>query len=164
MIETMQIQDPQIIRLIDRIGEHYRTNISNRFIRPILLQLPLEKQSWDFIEILMEKGDQFRYQGYHLDELYRQIAAAARFVALARRELVPGLRSRQDHSGVSGSDKVLRDMAVNNFASNLQLFADLVNELFVKLVELDKLDSKGHMPLYAQLPELQEIGRQLVGG
>jgi hypothetical protein len=159
----MQIQDPQIIRLIERIGEHYRTNISNRFIRPALLQLPLENQSWDLIEVLMEKVDQFRYQGYHLDELYRQIAAAARFVALARRELVPGLRSRQDNSGISGSDKVLRDMAVNNFASNLQLFADLLNELFIKLVEIDKLDSKGHMPLYVQLPELQEIGRQLVG-
>jgi hypothetical protein len=159
----MQIQDPQIIRLIERIGDHYRTNISNRFIRPALLQLPLENQSWDLIEVLIEKVDQFRYQGYHLDELYRQIAAAARFVALARKELVPGLRSRQDNSGVSGSDKVLRDMAVNNFASNLQLFADLLNELFIKLVDIDKQDSKGHMPLYVQLPELQEIGRQLVG-
>jgi hypothetical protein len=159
----MQIQDPQIMRLIERIGEHYRTNISNRFIRPALLQLPLENQCWDLIEDLIEKVDQFGYQGYHLDELYRQIAAAARFVALARRELVPGLRNRQDLAGVSGPDKVLRDMAVNNFASNLQLFADLLNELFIRLVELDKLESKGHMPLYAQMPELHDIGRQLVG-
>jgi hypothetical protein len=55
-------------------------------------------------------------------------------------------------------------MAVNNFGSNLQLFADLVNELYVGLVELDKTDSKGHMPLYLQMPELGDIGRQLVGG
>jgi hypothetical protein len=55
-------------------------------------------------------------------------------------------------------------MAINNFASNLQVFADLVNELYVKLVEIDKVDSKGHMPLYVQMPELQDVGRQLVGG
>jgi hypothetical protein len=159
----MQIRDAQVIRLIERIGEHYRTNISNRFIRPALLQLPLEKQSWDLLEILTEKIEQYQYQGYHLDELYRQIAAAARFVALTRRELVPTLRNRLG-GGSSGSDKVLRDMAVNNFASNLQLFADLVNELYVNLVELDKLDARGRRPLYMQLPEMADIGRMLVGG
>jgi hypothetical protein len=163
MIVTMQVRDAQIIRLIERIGEHYRTNISNRYIRPALLQLPLEKQSLDLIEILTEKLEQYRYQGFHLDELYRQIAAAARFVALARRELVPTLRNRLG-GGHAGPDKVLRDMAVNNFGSNLQLFADLVNELYINLVELDKIDSKGHMPLYMQMPELGDIGRQLVGG
>ncbi|MDR1900278.1 MAG: hypothetical protein LBQ55_09740 [Treponema sp.] len=159
----MQIRDAQIIRLIERIGEHYRTNISNRYIRPALLQLPLEKQCWDLIEILTEKIEQYRYQGFHLDELYRQIAAAARFVALTRRELVPTLRNRLGGGGSAGPDKVLRDMAVNNFGSNLQVFADLVNELYVKLVDLDKADAKGHRPLYLQISELSDIGRMLVG-
>ena len=158
----MQVRDAIIIRLIERIGEHYRTNISNRFIRPALLQLPLEKQSWDLIEILTEKAEQFRYQGFHLDELYRQIVAAARFVSLTRRELVPSLRNRLSGAG-AGPDKVLRDMAIHNFASNLQVFADLVNELYVKLVELDKQDAKGKRPLYMSIPELQDIGRMLVG-
>jgi hypothetical protein len=158
----MQIRDAQIVRLIERIGEHYRTNISNRFIRPALLQLPLDKQSWDLLDVLTEKAEQYRYQGFALDDLYRQIAASARFVATARRELVPGLRNRLSGAS-SGPDKVLRDMAVNNFASNLQLFADLVNELYVKLVELDKIDAKGRRPLYLSMLELQDIGRMLVG-
>jgi hypothetical protein len=159
----MQIREPEIIRLIERLGDHFQANISNRFIRPALLQLPLDKQSWDLIEILTEKIEQFRYQGFHLDELYHQIAAAARFVFLCRREVVPGLRHRLSHGGSSGSDRVLRDMAVNNFASNLQIFADMLNELYVKLVELDKKGSKGRKPLYQQIIELEDIGRQLVG-
>jgi hypothetical protein len=118
--------------------------------------------NWDLIEVLTEKIEQFRYQGFHLDELYRQISAAARFVAITRRELVPCLRVRLGSSSGS-ADRVLRDMAVNNFGSNLQLFADLLNELFVKLVELDKADSKGRKPLYMQISELSDIGRQLVG-
>ncbi|MDR2158998.1 MAG: hypothetical protein LBP23_02900 [Treponema sp.] len=163
MIKAMQVKDAQIIRLIERIGEHYRTNISNRYIRPALLQLPLEKQAWDLIEILTEKIEQYRYQGFLLDELYRQIAAAARFVSLTRREIVPALRSRLGSGGSQGPDKVLRDMAVNNFGSNLKVFADLVNELYVNLVELDKAAAKGHRPLYLQIPELADIGRMLVG-
>ena len=158
----MQVRDARIIRLIEQIGEHYRSNISNRFIRPALLQLPIDKMTWDQIEILTEKIEQFRYQGFHLDELYRQISAAARFVSVTRRELVPGLRNRLG-SSQTGSDKVLREMAVNNFGSNLQLFADLLNELFVYLVELDKQNAKGRKPLYMQVPELSDIGRQLVG-
>lgn len=158
----MPVRDARITRLIERIGEHYRINISNRFIRPALLQLPIEKQSWDLIEALTEKVEQYQYQGYHIDELYRQIAAAARFVGHARRDLGSSLRNRLS-GGSSASDKVLRDMAVNNFASNLQLFADLVNELYVNLVELDKLEAKGKRPVYMSIPELQDIGRLLVG-
>jgi len=149
--------------LVERIGDHYRTNISNRFIRPTLLQLPLEKQSWDLIETLTEKLEQYRYQGFHLDELYRQVIAAARFVNLTRRDLVPSLRSRLSGGSGAGPDRVLKDMAVNNFASNLQVFADLVNELYVCLVEIDKSDSKGRRPIYMNIPELNDVGRMLVG-
>ena len=155
------VRDAQVIRLVERIGEHYRTNISNRFIRPALLQLPIEKQSWDQIEALTEKIEQYRYQGFHMDELYRQIMAAARFVAVVRRDLIHNLRNRL--SGSYGSDKVLRDMAVSNFTSNLQVFADLVNELFICLVDIDKASSKGRRPVYMSLPELQDVGRLLTG-
>jgi hypothetical protein len=156
------IRDAQIVRLVERIGEHYRTNISNRFIRPTLLQLPLEKQSWDLIETLTEKIEQYRYQGFHLDELYRQIIAASRFVAVTRRDLVPTLRNRLSGGG-AGPDRVLREMAVNNFGSNLQVFADLVNELYVCLVDFDKVDAKGKRPLYLSIPELNDVGRLLIG-
>jgi hypothetical protein len=156
----MQIHDASITRLIERIGEHYRSNISNRFIRPALLQLPFDNQSWDLMEDLTEK---ISSQTLHLDELYREIIAAAHFVAVVRRELIPGLRNRISRDP-SASDKVLRDMAVNNFASNLQVFADLVNELYVKLVDTDKADARGHAPLYTTMPDLANIGRLLVGG
>ena len=160
----MLVRDAHVIRLVERIGEHYRTNISNRFIRPSLLQLPLEKQCWDHIETLTEKIEQYRYQGFHLDELYRQIVAAARFVAVTRRDLAPTLRNRLSGGGGGPDrDRVLREMAVNNFSSNLQLFADMVNELYVCLVDLDKIDSKGKRPLYMSVPELGDVGRLLIG-
>ena len=155
----MPIQDASIVRLIERIGEHFRSNISNRFIRPALLQLPIDNQSWDLLDDLTEKP---LGQTFHLDELYREIMAAAHFVSVARREEA-ALRNRISRSDPSSSDRVLREMAKNNFASNLQVFADLVNELFVKLVETDKVLAKGRMTVHAQMPELANVGRLLVG-
>jgi hypothetical protein len=156
------VRDANVISLIERIGEHYRANIANRFLRPALLQLPLDKLTWDLLESLTEKMEQVKYQGIHIDELYRQIAAAAHFVSVARRELGSSLKNRLN-TVASGSDRVLRNMAVNTFSSNVQVFADMINELFVSLVELDKTASRGHLPLYLQMPELSDIGRRLVG-
>jgi hypothetical protein len=160
----LQISDPSIVNLIERISAHYKSNIANRYIRPALLQMSLDKETWDLVDILTEKVEQFRYQGFMLDDLYRQIGAVARLVSLARRELAPNLRNRLSGLNTAGPDKVMRDMAVNNFKSNLQVFADLVNELLVKLVELDKAAARGRMPVYARTPELKDIGSQLVEG
>jgi len=155
-----RIKDAHVIRLIEQIGEHYRTNISNRFLRPVLLQLQVDKSTWDQIEILTEKMELFRYQGFHLDELYRQIAACARLVEVARNKA--NIRNKLNSIPI-GADKTLRDMAVSNFSSNLQVFADLLNELYVILVELDKSDSGKKPPVFSQISELYNIGRLLVG-
>jgi hypothetical protein len=160
----MQVKDPDSLRLVERIGDHYRQNISNRYIRPALLALPLDNQAWELIESLTEHGEQYRYQGIHLDDLYRQIAAAAKFVGHARSELAPNLRQRLGTPGRGAdSDRVLRDMAINNFQSNLKVLADLLNELYVRLVTLDKAAAKDKPPYYLKVPELQGIGKLLVG-
>jgi hypothetical protein len=153
------------MRLIEQISEHYKTNISNRFIRPALLQLSLDKPTWDNIEDLTEKFDQYRYQGVHLDELYRQIIAVSRFVYATRHEVAPNLRQRLNVGSSSGPDKVLRDMAVNNFSSNLHLFADLVFELYQKVLEIDTATAstnKDKRPLYQSIPEIADITNQLL--
>jgi hypothetical protein len=157
-----RIKDAQVVRLIEQIGEHYKTNISNRFLRPVLLQLQVDKTTWDLIEILTEKMEMYRYQGFHLDELYRQIAACARFVEVARNK--SNIRDKLKSVPIGNSDKTLRDMAVSNFSSNLQVFADLLNELFVILVDMDKKDAgENNEPVYTQMSELYNIGRLLVG-
>jgi hypothetical protein len=156
-----RIKDAHIVRLIEQISEHYQTNISNRFLRPALLQLQVDKTTWDLIEVLTEKMELFRYQGFHLDELYRQIAACARFVEVARNRTT--IKTKMNALPSAGFDKTLRDMAVSNFASNLQVFADLLNELYVNLVELDKKSCGSQPPVYTQIHELYNIGRLIVG-
>jgi len=151
------------MRLIERIGEHYKTNISNRFIRPALLQLSLDKMTWNQIETLTEKIEQFRYQGLPLDELYRHVSAIARFVAATRREVAPILRQRLSGERTSDSDRVLRDMVVNAFSSNLKLLAEMVGELYEKLKEIDIEITKDKHPLYQQSSEFSGLQELLNG-
>jgi hypothetical protein len=152
------------MRLIERVGEHYKTNISNRYIRPALLQLQLDKTTWDNIEDLTEKFEHYRYEGFHLDELYRQIVSTARFIAATRREVAPSLRYRLSDGGSSGPDRVLRDMAVNTFSANLELFAKLLCELYNRVKNLDAVHSNDKRPLYQQMPEFDNLDDLILNG
>lgn len=164
----MQTKDEEVMNLIDSIGQHYRTNIGNRYVRNAFNVLSLDQHTWNLIESVTEKAEYYRFQGYHLDELYERILALARFVHHSRRELQPQLRARlstySSGPGPLGTDKVLRDMAVNNFGSNLSILADLVNSLYTRTVEIDIASSKGRIPVYKTIAELNEIGSLLVPG
>lgn len=162
----MQTKDEEIFNLIDTIGQHYRTNIGNRYVRNAFSILPLDAKEWSLIESVTEKAEYYRFQGYHLDELYDRVLALARFIYHARRELQPQLRARlstySSGPGPLGNDRILRDMAVNNFSSNLSIFADLVNKLYSRAVEVDTELARGKMPVYKSMRALDEIGTYLV--
>ena len=83
-------------------------------------------------------------------------------VEAARHNMIPSLRSKLN-AIPGGHDRILRDMAANNFASNLQVFADLLNELYVILVDFDQQHAGKEQPVHTQIPELFGIGRHLVG-
>lgn len=156
------MRDPVILQMVEKLGEHYRVNIDTRFIRNALLQVPLEKSQWDLIEDLTS-ANQFHFQGFMLDILYRQLAASAKLVFLARRDLVPNIRNRVSIMGSSsGPERIIRDMAVNTFGTNIEIFAQMVNQIFAALVEMDKADRKnGRRPLYTQMPELVDLLKTL---
>jgi hypothetical protein len=118
----VQIKDGEVMSIIDSIGAHYRTNIGNRYIRGAFRVLSVDPATWNTIESVTEKSEYYALQGYHFDELYERVLALAQFVYHARRELQPQLRMMLKSSAgaiPSGNERILRDMAVNNFASNL---------------------------------------------
>jgi hypothetical protein len=160
MMSVDYVRDPIVLQMVGKLGEHYRTNIDTRFIRNALLQISLEKNQWDLIEDLTSTS-QLHFQGFMLGTLYRQLAAAAKLVFLARRDLSPNIRNRVLAMG-SGPERILRDMAVNAFGTNIDIFEQMVNQTFAALVEMDKADRKnGRRPLYTQMPELVDLIKTL---
>jgi hypothetical protein len=160
----MQIKNPEIFSAVEAIGEHFRSNISNRFTRRAISSMILDPGTWSQIEEMTEKVENYRYQGYHPDELYAQILAMSRFIYHARRDLAPNLRilASGGRDAVGGQDSVFRDMAIANFSPNLKILSDKVNELYVKVVTIDKESAGAKGPVCNQIPELKELGRYLV--
>jgi hypothetical protein len=159
-MEMKPIRDPAIISLVERIAEHYRINISSRFIRPVLLQMSLEKPTWDLIEAFTNSSD--RYRECIMDELYRQIAALATFVAVARRDLAPNIKSRIGADGDTEQEKVFREMAAAAFSDNINVLADYLNRLLDMVMQIDQAGVlNGQKPMHTRMPELIDVKRHL---
>ena len=167
----MAIKEPDIFRIVEKIGDHYQNNINNRFMRKALLHLELQQAEWDRLEGLISKSDYYKAQGFQLDELYEMILAACHFIFQARQKLIPNLKtivtqtagtSRGREQGGPEQDKTLREMAINNFPVNLGILTDLVNELYMKTTELDRAEHDKKRPVYERIPELKDIGKLLV--
>jgi len=129
------IKDAGLLAIIERIKEHYENNINNVHVKKAFTQLSPPPSTWDRIESLTGRAEAYRMHGYPLQDLYDMILAAAGFVSACRRDVVPNMKSLL---GSTGSDKVLIDMAINNFKPNLAIFADMINELYVRAAELDR--------------------------
>lgn len=161
----MAFHDTQVFSLIDQIRDHYRTNIFNQHLRPAFTRLQFDSQSWESLDRLMSQSSADKAQGYGFQDLYERVYNLARFVFKVRSEIVPHIRSilgAGSLMGRGGGDTLLRDMAISNFPSNLDILADLTYELYMRIVFLDKESHSAKAPVYTRLPELAEMGRLLV--
>jgi len=166
----MSVRDEKLFKIIEKLRAHYHDNLNNRFVRKALLLMKVPSGTWDALGRLTEKNDLYKIQGYHYKELYEQIHAAATFVFQARIDVLPRLKAMLS-SGTDTvfsrskaeepKDRILLEMAINNFPANLGVFSDLVNELYVRAAELDRQDHPKEKPVYEHMPELKELGRLL---
>jgi hypothetical protein len=169
----MLVKEAKIFEIIDKMREHFTKNIYNRYIRRALLTMDISQTSWELLDSIAEKADFYKVQGYQLDELYDRIIAGAQFVFHARKEVAPNLRmllaGGGDHmfsrsTGESNADRVLAEMAAKNFPVNLKIFADMVNELYLTTVDIDKQMNKNKKPTFEKIAELKNLGKYLVEG
>ena len=158
----MPVKNAQIISIIERISEHYQQNIGNRYIRKAFSELTIDKGAWEKIEKITESSDYERVQGYSFTELYDSVYALAVFIKKLRQDIAPNLRFMLGNARPSGNEKLLLDMAIINFKDNLGIFADMVNELYMKTIELDREEAGGRAPIYTRMKELNEVGKMLI--
>jgi hypothetical protein len=157
------IKDPDIFRIIEKIGDHYLNNVSNRFVRKALMILELRQAEWDRLENLISKTEYYKQQGFQFDELYEIVLAAAHFIHQARTKMLANIKTMLAQGGTE-QDRILRDMAAQNFPVNLAILSDLINELYMKTTSLDKAAHEKKRPVYERIPELKDLGKYLVTG
>ncbi len=157
----MLVKDPEIFKLLDKIEEHYRSNIDNRYVSKAFSTLRVSPEDWSLLGRLTSQTGYDRLQGYHFQPLYQQILAAAVFVHHARAELLPNLRTLV-RAG-SERERTLTKLAINAFPANLAKFSDLLKELFSKTRTLDRTINKDSQPIYENVPGIDQVGVYLVG-
>lgn len=165
----MPVQDADLLGIIEKLGTHYKNNINNRFLRKVLYSLPLDRVTRECIDDITDTSSFRKVQGFTFEELYERILALAQFVSIVRRDIVPHIRSLTAgdqntlFTGKSqSSDDVLKNMAISNFATNIDILSDLVNELYLKTVALDKETHPNTPTVYSRFPELKNLGELLV--
>ena len=170
-MSLIPIKDGEILKLVDKINDHFQKNITNRFLRKALLIMEIPQAVWDTLDGFSDKAAYGKLEGYKFHELYELIIAAATFIHHAKKEIKPRLKAilasgstsvLSRNGPESDRDKVLKEMAISNFGSNLSIFADLINELYLKTVDLDKKMHPNAKCEYERNPELQKIGQYLV--
>ena len=166
----MPVTDADLFGIINRLGDHYKTNIYNRYLRKALMNLQVDRTSWEYIEDLIEISDYRKIQGFTFHELYERILSIALFTAEAREKIAPNIKNIVgtgyetvfSKEGSSDRDNILRNMAVNNFSANLGVLSDMIHELYLKTIDLDKKGHKNKRPVYTRLPELEKLGKLLI--
>ena len=141
----MTIKDPDVFRIVEKIGDHFLNNVSNRFIRKALVVLELQQAEWDRLENLTNKSEYYLQQGFQFDELYEMVLAAAHFIHEARGKLMPNIKGMLA-LGSTDQERVLR----------------LINELYLKVTALDRAAHEKKRPVYERITELKDLGRLLV--
>lgn len=156
----MPVKESMLFSIIEKIGDHYRKNIDNRFVRDSLARLMLERGDRDHINTITELPEYIRLQGFEYYDLYEKILALARFVKRVQQEVIPSVSGAARKKGGT-QEETLRSMAFSTYASNMNILADLVNELYIKTIEFDKRDNSKN-PVYKHIPELMNLGNLLV--
>ena len=156
--------------MIDQIGEHYNNNINNRFLRHAYSQMIISREEWDKIDLLVNQNAYDKSQGYKFWDLYERILALAVFISKARNDIAPNLRSLvagaarnpMNRIPAGPNEDILREMAVSNFSANLDVMADKVHELYIRVTNLDKESHSVKAPVYTRVPGLDGIGKLLI--
>ncbi len=91
----MVIIDPAVPEIIVKISDHFNNNIATRFLRPLLAGILADNDMARRISEITDHPEAYASQGIHIDELYLQIQALARFIYQVRTDILPNLRWAQ---------------------------------------------------------------------
>jgi hypothetical protein len=138
----MQINNAAIIDLIKKTAEHYRNNIANRFTTRALTSIAMDTGTHTLLTIFTERLEDYHLHGLDLEDLYLRLIAAGWLVQQLRIQVLPNIRrliyADAPIGGPPPADKVMRDMAIANFSPNLQIYSDMLKEIYVLAMAYDQ--------------------------
>ena len=154
----MSVQDYDVNTKVDRIADHVDTILKNGFIRKSLSRIEIAREYQSGVDILLSRDEHYKVNGYLFDELYRGILGLAMWSYLARTEMMPEMKYQLSGKSIPQMDRLREQMALDNLKSNLDILADELNNLYIKVVALDKASHRKKPPVFKRMKELGSLG------
>jgi len=136
----MIVKDEKIQGIINRMNEHYRLLLGNKFIQGYLNELSLARSDVADIEDLVNANRYYETQGYDLERMYDQIYSYVHVLKRYREEALPKMKNESQIrlSRLSENDRIRFKMTVDSVDDNLRIARNDLRELYdnVKRVDL----------------------------
>lgn len=163
MAQSGPVVEDNIFDILEKVINHFNLNINNQYLHQVLMTMAVPDDVWSTLEKMGDKFEYYRTQGYSFKDLYGIIYSAALFIHHMKTEVKPNIRPLVTRlvTSAGSNSRVIQTMLINNFASNVAVFSDLVNELYLGVVSLDKERNK-KFPVFKKMLELEEIGAYLI--
>ena len=154
----MSVQDYEVNTQIDRIADHVDTILNNEFIRKSLSRIEIALEYRSGMDILLSRSENYKVNGYLFDELYRGILGLAMWSYRARTEMMPEMKYQLSGDSIPEMDRIREQMALENLKSNLDILVDELNNLYIRVVALDKGSHRKKSPVFKRMKELENLG------
>ena len=111
------------------------------------------------IEDLMNARQEYQIVGYELETLYEQILSFTSFFQTIKKEVLPRMmdEAQRRMTKMATDSKILFKMTLDNAPGNLDIFNDLVTELFIAVRDADTQKNGEEKALYKRLPITKKI-------
>jgi hypothetical protein len=155
----MQIRSPDLLKKLEALASHFKNHIASPFIKAEFSTLTITRRDWDEIELLTERQEIYRFQGYHPDELYTMLLSLARFVKQAKTQWGPNIKNlvSRRYASRSSGERLTAEMVAGNFPSNLAVLREMTLELFYMVRKEDMEQNNGITKALAAVPQAKDI-------
>jgi hypothetical protein len=155
----MIIKNKNVYDLIERLHEHYNIFFSNQFIKYYLLDSRIPKSVWIHIEDMMNGTKEHQAVGYELEKLYEQIMSFATFLQTIKKEVLPRMMSEAQRrmNKMATDSRILFKMTLDNASGNLEIFDELISELFISVRAMDTEKNGKENALYTKLSYMKNL-------
>ena len=162
----MHVTNETIIGLIKDAAAHFRSNIANRYTNRAISSVPMDNGMHSLVAMFTEHLEDYHLHGLDLEDLYVRLIAAAQLTQQLRMQVLPNIRRLVYADVPMGQtqpvDKVMRDMAIANFAPNLRIYCEKLAEIRTLAFAFEDSKNEGHhVPVRNHYPELSRIDEYL---
>lgn len=124
---------------INQLRHHYNTYLNNKYVKGIMMKLDIPHTIHrDMDYILLSEIVYIDSKG-SLNDIYTGIKAVIFFIKDIELKILPNIQGYVDagKNSYSGNEGILYQMAIKNFAMNVETFTKILEELFVMVLDYD---------------------------